>query len=45
MQPQCFARRQPRTPQAETLAAEPLLCLRRTPWPPVMGIQTLPAVR
>src|SRR5437660_11906849 len=40
MQPQCFARRQPCTPQAERLVAGYPPCRRRPEWPAVMDIQT-----
>ena len=40
LQLQCFARRQPRTQQAETLAAEHSPFRRSTEGPPVMGLQT-----
>src|SRR5260370_7331686 len=37
---QCFAGRQPRTPQAESLVGASPLCPRRPEWPPVLGLQT-----
>src|SRR2546430_7253363 len=40
MQPQCFARRQPRTPEAERLVSESPPCLRRPEWRLAMGVQT-----
>src|SRR5215467_12132376 len=41
MQPQCFAGRQPRTPQAEKLVAEHPPWLRPPEWLPAMGIKTM----
>src|SRR5215831_11806816 len=38
---QCFARRQPRPPQAERRVVASSLCPRRPEWPPVLGIQTM----